>query len=63
MVQLLHLAPGTILKCLVIFHFLAKIISLSFQNRAKHGPTNYIPEHFIDDMFDLVMWGHEHENR
>ena len=29
----------------------------------KHGVTNYIPEHFIDGMFDLVMWGHEHECR
>ena len=33
------------------------------QNRAKHGDTNYIPEYFIDDMFDLVFWGHEHECR
>ena len=33
------------------------------QNRAKRGPTNYIPEHFIDGFFDLVMWGHEHDCR
>ncbi len=33
------------------------------QNRAKHGPTSYIPEYFIDGMFDLVFWGHEHECR
>ncbi|XP_013386633.1 double-strand break repair protein MRE11 [Lingula anatina] len=31
------------------------------QNRAKHGPTNYIPEQFLDDFLDLVFWGHEHE--
>ena len=31
------------------------------QNRAKHGPTNYIPEQFLDDFLDLVVWGHEHE--
>lgn len=31
------------------------------QNRSKHGPTNYIPEHFLDDFIDLVVWGHEHE--
>ena len=33
------------------------------QNRAKRGPTNYIPEHFIDGFFDLVLWGHEHDCR
>lgn len=34
------------------------------QNRAKHGgPTNYIPEHFIEGFVDLVLWGHEHECR
>ncbi len=33
------------------------------QNRAKHGPTNYIPDYFIEDFFDLVFWGHEHECR
>ena len=35
------------------------------QNRNKHATssTNYIPEHFIDGMFDLVLWGHEHECR
>ncbi|KAJ3590259.1 hypothetical protein NHX12_008213 [Muraenolepis orangiensis] len=31
------------------------------QNRSKHGPTNYIPEHFLDEFIDLVVWGHEHE--
>lgn len=31
------------------------------QNRAKHGPTNYIPEQFLDDFLDLIVWGHEHE--
>lgn len=29
--------------------------------RSKHGPTNYIPEQFLDDFLDLVVWGHEHE--
>lgn len=33
------------------------------QNRAKRGPTNFIPEHFIDGFFDLVLWGHEHDCR
>ncbi|XP_063061928.1 double-strand break repair protein MRE11 [Engraulis encrasicolus] len=33
------------------------------QNRSKHGATNYIPEAFLDDFLDLVVWGHEHENR
>ena len=33
------------------------------QNRAQRGPTNFIPEHFIDGFFDLVLWGHEHDCR
>ncbi|KAI9594350.1 Mre11 DNA-binding presumed domain-containing protein [Syncephalis fuscata] len=31
------------------------------QNRVAHGPSNYIPEAFLDDLFHLVVWGHEHE--
>lgn len=31
------------------------------QNRAAHGPTSYIPETFLDEFLDLVVWGHEHE--
>ncbi|XP_066197429.1 double-strand break repair protein MRE11 isoform X2 [Sylvia atricapilla] len=31
------------------------------QNRSKHGGTNYIPEQFLDDFINLVVWGHEHE--
>ncbi|KAM4699523.1 double-strand break repair protein MRE11 isoform 2-T3 [Discoglossus pictus] len=31
------------------------------QNRSKHGATNYIPEQFLDEFLDLVIWGHEHE--
>uniref|UniRef100_A0A2K5C736 Double-strand break repair protein n=1 Tax=Aotus nancymaae TaxID=37293 RepID=A0A2K5C736_AOTNA len=26
-----------------------------------HGSTNFIPEQFLDDFIDLVIWGHEHE--
>ncbi|XP_048838073.1 double-strand break repair protein MRE11 [Brienomyrus brachyistius] len=33
------------------------------QNRSKHGATGYIPEQFLDDFLDLVVWGHEHECR
>ncbi|XP_023648310.2 double-strand break repair protein MRE11 [Paramormyrops kingsleyae] len=33
------------------------------QNRSKHGATSYIPEQFLDDFLDLVVWGHEHECR
>ena len=29
--------------------------------RVKHGETNYIPEEFLPDFLDLVIWGHEHE--
>ena len=36
---------------------------LIHQNRSKHGPTNHIPEQFLDDFIDLVIWGHEHECR
>lgn len=31
------------------------------QNRVAHGPSNHIPERFIDSFFDLIFWGHEHE--
>ncbi|KAJ3277861.1 Double-strand break repair protein mre11a, partial [Borealophlyctis nickersoniae] len=31
------------------------------QNRVAHGPTNHIPETFLDDFLNLVFWGHEHE--
>ncbi|XP_036282153.2 double-strand break repair protein MRE11 isoform X2 [Pipistrellus kuhlii] len=30
-------------------------------SKSKHGSTNFIPEHFLDDFIDLVIWGHEHE--
>ena len=33
------------------------------QNRAKRGPTNYIPENFLPGFFHLVIWGHEHDCR
>ncbi|KFM80580.1 Double-strand break repair protein MRE11A, partial [Stegodyphus mimosarum] len=33
------------------------------QNRAKHGAKNYIPEQFLDNFLDLIVWGHEHECR
>ncbi|KAG7162191.1 double-strand break repair protein MRE11-like [Homarus americanus] len=36
-------------------------IMVLHQNHAKHGPTNYIPESFLDPFLDLVIWGHEHE--
>lgn len=36
-------------------------ILLFHQNRVSHTPTNFIPEHFIDDYINLIVWGHEHE--
>ncbi|KAL1925579.1 uncharacterized protein VTP21DRAFT_462 [Calcarisporiella thermophila] len=36
-------------------------IMVLHQNRAKHGPTNFIPEEFLSDFLHLVIWGHEHE--
>lgn len=31
------------------------------QNRAAHAPKDYIPENFLADFLDVVIWGHEHE--
>lgn len=31
------------------------------QNRVAHTRTSYIPENYLDELFDLVIWGHEHE--
>ncbi|KND04585.1 DNA repair protein (mre11) [Spizellomyces punctatus DAOM BR117] len=31
------------------------------QNRIAHGPTNFIPETFLDEFLNLILWGHEHE--
>eukprot|EP00730_Choanoeca_flexa_P009307 TRINITY_DN12626_c0_g1_i1.p1 TRINITY_DN12626_c0_g1~~TRINITY_DN12626_c0_g1_i1.p1 ORF type:complete len:662 (+),score=190.22 TRINITY_DN12626_c0_g1_i1:1794-3779(+) len=30
------------------------------QNRVKHGEKNYIPETFLPQNLNFVMWGHEH---
>jgi len=30
------------------------------QNRVKHSATNYIPENFLPEFLDLIIWGHEH---
>jgi len=37
-------------------------IMVVHQNRTKHGPTCYLPEQFIEEFIDLVVWGHEHES-
>lgn len=31
------------------------------QNRHAHTETGYLPETFLPDFLDLVIWGHEHE--
>lgn len=31
------------------------------QNHSQHGPTNFLPEQFLPNFIDLVIWGHEHE--
>ena len=36
---------------------------LFHQNRVAHGATSVIPESFLDDALDLVVWGHEHDNQ
>lgn len=33
------------------------------QNHTSHTETNYLPEGFLPDFIDLVIWGHEHECR
>ena len=38
-------------------------LMLFHQNRVPHGATGYIPEEFLDDFLDLVVWGHEHDCR
>lgn len=31
------------------------------QNHVKHGPTSYIPEEFLPNFMNIILWGHEHE--
>jgi double-strand break repair protein MRE11 len=31
------------------------------QNHHAHSDTNYLPENFLPEWLDLVVWGHEHE--
>lgn len=31
------------------------------QNHHAYTETSYLPEHFLPQMLDLVIWGHEHE--
>ncbi|XP_067940899.1 double-strand break repair protein MRE11-like isoform X2 [Watersipora subatra] len=33
------------------------------QNRARHSAKDYIPENFLGEFLDFVLWGHEHECR
>lgn len=37
------------------------LLTIPTFSRSKHGLTNYIPEKFLDNFLDLVIWGHEHE--
>ena len=36
-------------------------IGVVHQNHHAHGPTSYLPENFLPELLDLVIWGHEHE--
>ncbi|CAG8736399.1 2686_t:CDS:2, partial [Racocetra persica] len=44
-----------------------KISSESFnlmvlhQNRVAHSIKNYIPEHYLPDFMNMIIWGHEHD--
>lgn len=33
------------------------------QNRASHNPNAYVPEHVFDNSLNLIVWGHEHDQR
>ncbi|KAJ1502252.1 Double-strand break repair protein mre11a, partial [Coelomomyces lativittatus] len=35
-------------------------LGLVHQTRVPHGPTNHLPESFLNHL-DLVLWGHEHD--
>lgn len=32
------------------------------QNRQKYGAKNYLPEKYIPDFMNFVLWAHEHES-
>ena len=50
---LVSLKSPLLFNNLIYFHFV--II------RVKHSATNYIPEKFLSNFLNLVIWGHEHE--
>ncbi|CAG8769967.1 3608_t:CDS:10, partial [Dentiscutata erythropus] len=31
------------------------------QNRVAHSIKNYIPEHYLPDFMNMIIWGHEHD--
>lgn len=31
------------------------------QNHHQHTPKGFLPEHFLPEFLDMVIWGHEHE--
>lgn len=36
-------------------------ILMVHQNHTQFGPKSYLPEQFLPDFINLVLWGHEHE--
>ncbi|KAF8437437.1 Metallo-dependent phosphatase-like protein [Terfezia claveryi] len=36
-------------------------LMLVHQNHYGHTQTNYLPENFLQEFLDMVIWGHEHE--
>ncbi|OLL26864.1 DNA repair protein rad32 [Neolecta irregularis DAH-3] len=36
-------------------------ICVVHQNHASHTDTGYLPESFLQDFMDIILWGHEHE--
>lgn len=58
---MLHRFNKTLLLDLICLLSPAVIFLLLSISRSKHGLTNYIPDKFLDNFLDLVIWGHEHE--
>ena len=36
-------------------------LEISDSHSNAHTPTGYLPEHFLPEFLDLVVWGHEHQ--
>lgn len=44
-------------------HYQLKSVAVCRIRRVKHGPNDSVPEGLFDDSIQLVIWGHEHDQR